>query len=210
MRKLFLLFILLILSISSSCTDGSSGPNPSTPMVEQKNGGYFTTSLHSSETIQVFSSIPIKEGFTLEDAKNLNMFVLGDDGIISGKKYWDKFYEDSLNQKSARLILVNYYKKTLPDDAPVLFVEQLTYTPQKGYTLSTFSDRFATYQYPYLIELAGRMPSSDVVTRNYYLVHDPTLSYAALNKSVLSSNSKDQIDHYMVWFEVISKGNSKD
>jgi len=95
-----------------------------------------------------------------------------------------------------------YYKESADgDNTPVIYVEKLTYSSLKGYILSSFSDVFRTIQYPYLIAVSGSMPNSNIIMRNYYLVQNPNLTFEKLNKSVYSSNSRDQIASNMVWFE---------
>jgi len=202
MRKRFVLLIIIMLCSSTACITKTQEKKTDTPMVAKNNEGYTTTSLSTNTPAKVYSSIPIVEGFSLEDTTHQQMFVLGDDGIISGKKYWDEFYLNSKNNKNASLIIVRYYKKSYPDDnTPVIYVENLTYTSKQGYTLSSFSDVFRTYHYPYLIDRSGSMPNSNVIMRNYYLVHNPNLTFEKLNKSIYSSNIRDQVDSHMVWFE---------
>ncbi len=206
MKKVSLLMIIILLLSTVSCTVKNQDTKLSGPMVPMKNGGYYTLSQNKNGPVSVYSAVPIPEGFSLGDTLHQRMFVQNGFDVISGRKYWNEFYSKSLKNQSASLIMVQYFESTntKEDSQSVIYIQKITYTPDQGYTLTSFSDSFRTYHYPYLIQVSGHYPNSDIMSRNYYLVKNPLLTFDKLVWSVLSSNSDDWVESYLVWSEHLS------
>lgn len=124
------------------------------------------------------------------------------------------------NGKSASVRLAFYYTLDDPskysaeyyeeakDEYPVLYVQDLTYDGEKYVIEGLEKGQLISQEYKYLVKYEGK-PSSVHAAFSWYtyyvLVDDNSVTWEAIDKGMVSSDSEDWIAHDVVYSDRIYK-----
>lgn len=158
------------------------------------------TVIDSGKDTNVFESIisdlsRLPKKYTVEEQVKDGCFVIVHGNLKSDANIIEKFVADSKSGKSAKVTIVQY---TIEGD-PI--VTKVVYDGSMFYGVSDNSrdafkgdyDDYIKFQYKYLKTFEENK------SRFALLVNDDSLTVEKYRKSMLSSNSKDWIDHYFLY-----------
>ena len=157
----------------------------------------------------------------LTDAIQANCVIMEDGLAIQGQDTWKKFYDLTLEGKTASVAVAHYhtldpercdkaYYEVFSQDYPSLVVYQLAFDGN-SYTLS-FRDRdgdsVQAKKYEHLMRYdttefyaqSSQMPGRRF---DYVLTHDNTVTWEQLFNGLVSSQMGDYIEHYSIYSEQI-------
>lgn len=168
----------------------------------------------SKEKTSTISLEDITEDYTLEDAKADGMVVFEDNEITSGQEIWDDFVENSKKGKETSVMLAYYYTlgdasqysesyyEKAKEEYPLLFVHELSYNGSTYHLEYNEDGQNYQFDYKYLkkYEEQPNYISADYTEfTRYILVNDDSITAEQIDKSLISSQTTDQIDFKMVY-----------
>lgn len=162
----------------------------------------------------------LPDSYTLEDAKSDYCVVFENGDITYGQNVWDDFITETDNGKSATVRLGFYYTlgnpsqyseehyEEIKDAYPVLYIKDLIFDGKK-YVIEGIEDgKLISKEYKYLVKYEGRPNSSSANFSKYtfyVLVDDNTVTWDDIEHRMLSSQSGDWIDHFVVYSDLVFK-----
>lgn len=162
----------------------------------------------------------LSDNYSLDDAKSDNCVIFEDGDITNGQSEWDSFIKKTGNGKSATVRLGFYYTlgdpshyseeyyEEIKDDYPVLYINDLSFDGKKYIIESIEDDHLISKDYKYLIKYDGQPSSVSALFSKYtyyVLVNDNTITWDDIEHGMLSSQSGDFIDHYLVYSDLEMK-----
>ncbi|MBQ8780870.1 MAG: hypothetical protein IJZ72_04295 [Oscillospiraceae bacterium] len=145
-----------------------------------------------------------------------NWVVHKDGDIISGSQVWSDFYASVLDGKSSSVNIAHYYTlegqgniseelyTEIKDDYPKLFKSKLEFDGN-SFTLTT-DENVKSYRYLKRYDITPESPSATYSScTKYILINEDGLTWNEINRSMLSSQSNDYIDHYTVYNDYTPK-----
>lgn len=161
----------------------------------------------------------LTEDYSLEDAKRDGCVVFEDLHLTSGEEHWLNFIAMTEKGEAATIRLAYYYTldenesiapelyEEIKDQYPALYFTDLTYDGTMYRTYYVEDGIEYKTEFPYLNHYTGEAPKGAAFSRYdcYILVEDKDVTYEALEKSMLSSNSKDFIPHKRVYINFIKE-----
>lgn len=151
---------------------------------------------------------------TLGDAIKDNCVVFEDSKLTFGEDLWKTFIQKTNENEVAEVRIVRYYSleaqedhvsdelyKEMKQQYPLLFVLDLSYDGSLYHVFTKEDNKEYRYEYKYLNHYTGKAREGAAYNTydHYILVNDKDVTYNELEWSLLSSNSKDHIDHYWVY-----------
>lgn len=175
----------------------------------------LTAAYSKSGAVPSLDQIP--DSYSLEDAKSDHCVVFESSVITSGTSEWKHFLKATYAGRDATVRLAYYYTLGDPsqyseeyynkvkDDYPLLFIKNLKFDGEK-YLIEGYEDgQYISKEYRYLVKYEGA-PSSSTALFNrytyYVLVNDNTITWDDIERGMLSSQSGDLIDHYLVYSDL--------
>ncbi len=145
-----------------------------------------------------------------EQIKNSGYLII-ENGDVQPESYyiWQRFYAELQNGEETELKLAKYYTlrgnysqelyESIQEDYPALFLSTIRYDGEK---FSVITDEGTVKSYLYLMEFEGSEESLAGAKKHYALTNDNTIrSYDVILRGMLSSQSGDFIDHYLIFSE---------
>ncbi|ABX43541.1 hypothetical protein [Lachnoclostridium phytofermentans] len=173
-----------------------------------------------SQNVTRVSLNNLSDNYGLDDAKSDNCVIFEDGAITSGQSVWDSFIKKTINSKPATVRLGFYYTlgdpsqyseeyyEKIKDDYPILYIDDLSFDGKKYIIESIEDDELISKEYKYLLKYNGKPNSLNALFSEYtyyVLVNDNTLTWADIEHGMLSSQSGDSIDHYLVYSDLVMK-----
>ena len=139
------------------------------------------------------------------------MVVIENSQITAGKELLEGFYENSRQGEAGILMLLQYYSLTGQRTGVELFEEEISQYPKAFLSLLEYDGKEYRYRtresgsremeegadvrFPYLIHDTEELPAYARYEKgeHYALVHDESLTWKQLARSILSSDSRDHI-----------------
>ena len=160
----------------------------------------------------------IPESYTVDDAIVDNCVVFEDLDIVAGQSVWDEFLEKTQAGKKSMVRLAFNYTLGDPsryapelfleikDDYPLLYICDLSFDGEKYTIYYTENDKVYSSDYEYLLRFEGEPQSNSALYSRYIkyaLLNDDTVTWAEIEKGLVSSQFGAYIDHYTVYSDYI-------
>lgn len=141
----------------------------------------------------------LMEGYTVENAMDDDCVVFVDSKLVSGEDVWEIFMTMVGNDQSCCVRIARYY--SIEDNLCLIDVSY----KDASFRVNTSEGLSEEYKYLNHYEIAPQNSGSEYSMIDcYILVNQENVAYEEIEKSMISSILGDALDHYIVYYNLVS------